>query len=150
MLWGLHRTNRWAGASPLCIPLLHLYCNSGHSTHWRVHRSECKWRTHLENFFSNCPPARKLRHTMLGDVIIRTDRQEPLHYTFHCYMYTVISAIAILEGAQVGVHRSECKQRMQILVSCPPVKELRDRGVHHTNRRAGARTEVHSIATCIL
>ena len=32
MLGGVHCTNRRAGASSLCIPLLHVYCNSGHST----------------------------------------------------------------------------------------------------------------------
>ena len=71
--------------------------------YWRVHRSECKRRTDLEQIFGSCTPARELRHTMLGGVHHTTDRQEPLHYAFHCYIYTVIAAIAILEGAQVGV-----------------------------------------------
>ena len=56
-------------------------------------------------------------------------------------MYTVIAAIAILKGAQVGVQTTNAIGTN--FVSCSPAWELRDTmlgGVHCPNRRAGAST----------
>ena len=61
--------------------------------YWRVHRSVCKWRTHLEQICLNYPPACDVRDMMIGGVHCM-----PPHYACHWF---VIPAVAILEGAQV-------------------------------------------------
>ena len=88
-----------------------------------MHRSECKWQTHLEQSY---PPAawwRSLyKHTgmRLHDIV--------LWYQLLLYC---------------KVHRLECKQRThleQIFVSLRPARELRDAKVHSTNMQTGPST----------
>ena len=96
-----------------CIPLQHVYCNSGHSTpilEGALGQSANDKRT-WKKFKLPISQGAERHHAWRRSSYEQTGRGPP-HYAFHCYMYAVIVAIAILEGAQVGVQTANALEKI--------------------------------------